>query len=67
MIDGQPVRQTVISIDSEKTGMRVELPLLAHLKDTLDAGPTRGSRLHRHPASHAVDQGRTGDRIRGGG
>jgi hypothetical protein len=25
---GQPVRRTVISIDSEKTGMRIELPLL---------------------------------------
>jgi integrase len=40
MIDGQPVRRTVISIDSEKTGMRVELPLLPQLKETLDAGPT---------------------------
>jgi hypothetical protein len=33
------VRRTVISIDSEKTGMRVELPLLPQLHDTLDAGP----------------------------
>ena len=40
VIDGQPVRQTVISIDSEKTGMRVELPLLPQLKETLDVGPT---------------------------
>jgi integrase len=40
VIDGEPVRRTVISIDSEKTGMRVELPLLPQLKDTLDAGPT---------------------------
>jgi integrase len=40
VIDGQPVRRTVISIDSEKTGMRVELPLLPQLKETLDAGPT---------------------------
>ena len=40
VIDGQPVRGTVISIDSEKTGMRVELPLLPQLKETLDVGPT---------------------------
>ncbi len=40
VVDGQPVRSTVISIDSEKTGMRVELPLLLQLKETLDAGPT---------------------------
>lgn len=40
VVDGEPVRQTVISIDSEKTGMRVELPLLPQLKATLDAGPT---------------------------
>lgn len=40
VIDGEPVRPTVISIDSEKTGMRVELPLLPQLKQTLDAGPT---------------------------
>jgi integrase len=40
LIDGQPVRRTVISIDSEKTGMRVELPLLPQLQATLDAGPT---------------------------
>ena len=39
-IDGQPVRRTVISIDSEKTGMRVKLPLLPQLQATLDAGPT---------------------------
>ena len=63
VIDGKPVRQTVISIDSEKTGMRVELPLLAQLKDTLDAGPTgispssspgaarRGRRAHWGPNS----------------
>jgi integrase len=40
LIDGEPVRRTVISIDSEKTGMRVELPLLPQLKATLDGGPT---------------------------
>jgi integrase len=40
IIDGQPVRRTVISIDSEKTGMRVELPLLPQLEATLAAGPT---------------------------
>lgn len=40
VIDGQPVRGTVISIDSEKTGMRVELPLLPQLEATLAAGPT---------------------------
>src|SRR5258708_29263652 len=40
VIDGQPRRQTVISIDNEKTGMRVELPLLPQLKEILDEGPT---------------------------
>jgi integrase len=40
VIEGQPVRRTVISIDSEKTGMRVELPLLPQLEATLEAGPT---------------------------
>jgi integrase len=40
VIDGQAVRRTVISIDNEKTGMRVELPLLPQLKETLDVGPT---------------------------
>src|SRR5258706_6840344 len=52
VIDGEPVRRTVISIDSEKTGMRVELPLS-------DGRP----RLYRHPARHALEQGRVGDRI----
>jgi len=41
VIEGQPVRRTVTSIDSEKTGMRVELPLLPQLEATLEAGPTR--------------------------
>jgi integrase len=40
MIDGQLGRRTVISIDSEKTGMRVEIPMLAPLKATIEAGPT---------------------------
>ena len=40
VLGGQPVRRTVISIDSEKTGMRVELPLLPQLEATLEAGPT---------------------------
>src|SRR5260370_28592886 len=40
VIAGQLVRRTVISIDSEKTGMRVELPLLPQLAATLEAGPT---------------------------
>jgi integrase len=39
VIDGEPVRRTVISIDSEKTGVRVKLPLLPLLKNTLEAGP----------------------------
>ena len=34
------MRRTVISIESEKTGMRGELPLLPQLEATLDAGPT---------------------------
>ena len=62
MIDGEPVRRTVISIDSEKTGMRVELPLLRQLEATLDAGPL-ATCLHRHPAGQALG---SGNRIRGG-
>src|SRR5260370_40600127 len=40
VIDGQPARRTVISIDNEETGMRGELPLVPQLEETLDAGPT---------------------------
>jgi integrase len=36
----QHVREGVIEIDTEKTGMRVTIPMLAPLKATLDAGPT---------------------------
>jgi integrase len=36
----QHVRNSVIRIDSEKTGMRVEIPMLAPLKATIEAGPT---------------------------
>jgi integrase len=36
----QHVRNGVIRIDNEKTGMRVTIPMLAPLKATLDAGPT---------------------------
>jgi integrase len=36
----QHVRDGVIKIDSEKTGMRVEIPMLAALKATIEAGPT---------------------------
>jgi integrase len=35
----QHVRNGVIRIDSEKTGMRVEIPMLAPLKATIEAGP----------------------------
>jgi integrase len=38
MLGRQHLKQR--SIDSEKTGMRVELPLLPQLAETLDAGPT---------------------------
>ena len=34
------MRNGVIRIDSEKTGMRVEIPMLAALKATIEAGPT---------------------------
>jgi hypothetical protein len=44
VINGQPVRRAVISIDSEKTGMRVELPPLPQVEATLNAGPTGGPR-----------------------
>ena len=67
MIDGEPVRRTVISIDSEKTGMRVELPLLPQLEATLDAGPTGDLAFIVTRRGHALDQGRAGNRIRGGG
>ena len=36
----QHLRNGVIRIDSEKTGMRVEIPMLAPLKATIEAGPT---------------------------
>jgi integrase len=36
----QHVRNGVIIIDTEKTGMRVSIPILAQLKATIDAGPT---------------------------
>jgi integrase len=36
----QHVRNGVIKIDNEKTGMRVEIPMLAPLKATIEAGPT---------------------------
>lgn len=36
----QHVRDGVIRIDSEKTGMRVEIPMLAPLKATIESGPT---------------------------
>jgi integrase len=36
----QHVRNGVIKIDNEKTGMRVEIPILAPLRETIDAGPT---------------------------
>ncbi len=38
MIEGQPARRTVISIDSEKTGMWVEIPMLAPLRRQLRPG-----------------------------
>jgi integrase len=36
----QHVRNGVIKIDNEKTGTRVEIPMLAALKTTIEAGPT---------------------------
>jgi integrase len=36
----QHVRNGSITIDSEKTGMRVTIPMLAPLKATIEAGPT---------------------------
>jgi hypothetical protein len=56
----------VISTDSEKTGMRVELPLLPQLKETLDAGPT-GDLAFIVTRRGTVDQGRAGDGVCGGG
>jgi integrase len=36
----QHVRNGVIALDTEKTGMRVTIPILPELQATLDAGPT---------------------------
>lgn len=36
----QHVRDGIISLDTEKTGVRVTLPILPELRATLDAGPT---------------------------
>jgi hypothetical protein len=46
--------------------MRVELPLLPQLKETLGAGPT-GDLAFIVPAWHAVEQRRAGHRVRGSG
>ena len=40
LLGRQHVRNGVIKIDNEKTGMRVEIPMLAPLKATIEAGPT---------------------------
>lgn len=40
IVGRQHVRNGVISIDTEKTGMRVTIPILPELQKTLDAGPT---------------------------
>ena len=42
---GKPVRRTVISIDSEKTGMRVELPMLPQLAETLEKSTSKRKHL----------------------
>ncbi|MBN9599564.1 MAG: hypothetical protein J0G28_07810 [Afipia sp.] len=36
----QHVRGGIINLDTEKTGVRVTLPILSELQATLDAGPT---------------------------
>ena len=57
LIDGELVRRTVISIDSEKTGMRVELPLLptqglpATSPSSSPGGARPGLRALREPNS----------------
>jgi hypothetical protein len=58
------VRRTVISIDSEKTGMRVELPL-PQPETTLEAGPTGDVGVIVRGAPWT--KGAPGDRIRGVG
>jgi integrase len=40
VVGKQHVRNGVITIDTEKTGMRVTIPILPELQATLDAGPT---------------------------
>jgi len=40
VVGRQHVRNGVIAIDTEKTGMRVTIPILPELQRTLDAGPT---------------------------
>jgi hypothetical protein len=57
VIDGQPARRTVISIDSEKTGMLVELPLLPQLGQHSTPNPP-ATWASCHPARQAVDLSR---------
>jgi integrase len=40
VVGKQHVRNGVITVDTEKTGMRVTIPILPDLQATLDAGPT---------------------------
>lgn len=46
----QHVKNGVISIDTEKTGTRVTIPLLAPLAATLKAGPTGDLTFILYPA-----------------
>ncbi len=45
----QHVRNGVITIDTEKTGMRVTIPILPELQATLDAGQPETWRLSATP------------------
>ena len=60
MIDDEPVRRSVISIDRKKTGMRVGLSALPQFEATLEAGPTG------YPACIAPGRRERCDRTSGG-
>ena len=53
----QHIRNGVITIDTEKTGTRVTIPVLPELAEILAAGPTRRTVNHRAQEGAAAPQG----------
>lgn len=60
----QHIRDGVITIDTEKTGMRVTIPILPQLKLTLDAGPTGDLALIATAAGHPMTKESVGNLFR---